>query len=99
MMRSDLAVAPGNAEIVALEFDDAEGCSDQIDAPALAQESGELIVSDPVDFNIKVLGIAAEQRIANGSADDQRTEAAPVQVTNDFFEVGRELKHQSHCRE
>src|SRR5215467_14047446 len=98
MMRSDLAVSPRDAEIVAFEFDHSEGLSNQIDSPALAEKLREPIVGDAVDFNIEILRIAAKQRIANRSAHDEPTESARMEVANNLFQVRREREHQQHCR-
>src|SRR5262249_30082121 len=89
MMRSGFAVASRNAEIVPFELYDAERFSDQIDPAVSRKELRQAIVGDTVDFDIYVLRVMTEQRVANRAADDQRTKSGYAKVANYGFEGRR----------
>ena len=68
-----------------VKFDDAEGDADEVELEPFAQDALQVVAGDAKALDVEVLGLQAQQLVADAAADQEGAAARPLyQLRNDL---------------
>ena len=74
-----------------MELHHAEALADQIDAPVIRDQPGEVVVCDAVNLDVEILWLDPEHRVANRSSDNDGPVPGGSQFAHNRRDRSREV--------